>query len=111
TRLLLSKALTGLAYGLLLGVAAAAAAWWLRQGMLRPWAAGLGVLGAALGAIYAFKHRWSDRDVALYLDARLASEEVISTAVELRSEAERNDAARQLVVSHAAAKLASADRK
>ncbi len=111
TRLVVSRALTGLAYGLLLGVGAAAVAWWLRQGMLRPWAAALGLLGALVGVIYAVRRRWSDEDVALFLDARLGSSEVICTAVELRSEAERNDAARQLVVSRAAAKLASADRK
>ena len=35
--------------------------------------------------------------MALFLDARLTSDEVISTAVELRSEAERNDPARELV--------------
>ncbi|MCA9627914.1 MAG: hypothetical protein KC766_09615 [Myxococcales bacterium] len=108
-RMLFSRALTGLAYGLLGGVVVAGGAWWLRQSVLRPWAAALGLVGVVGAVAWATRKRWSDRDVALFLDARLTSDEVISTAVELRSEAERNDPARELVVKQAARKLASSD--
>ncbi|MGE3668251.1 MAG: hypothetical protein AB7K71_01270 [Polyangiaceae bacterium] len=110
-RMLMSRALTGLAYGLLGGVVVAGGAWWLRQGTLRPWAAALGLVGVIAGAAWATRKRWSDRDVALFLDARLTGHEVISTAVELRSEAERNDVARELVVKQAARKLETSDPK
>ncbi len=80
-RLLLRRTLTGAALGLVAGGGAAALLWWLRLGMLRPWAAALGVVGALIGIAVALRHRWSDSDVALYLDAKLASDEAISTAV------------------------------
>ncbi len=80
-RLLMRRALTGAAAGLLVGAGGAALLWWLRLGTLRPWAAALGVVGALVGVVVALRQRWSDSDVALYLDARLGSEEAISTAV------------------------------
>src|SRR5262249_48643781 len=66
-----------------------------------------GIVGAAVGYAVARRRRWPDGDVALYLDARLASSEAITTAVEL-------DAARTVqgsadaVLSRAAAALAGA---
>ncbi|MBX3182289.1 MAG: hypothetical protein KIT72_09455 [Polyangiaceae bacterium] len=104
-RLALSYVLSGFTYGLVLGAAAAGLAWWLRAGALRPWAVGLGVLGAGAALAWAVRRRFSDQEVALYLDARTGGEEVVSTAVELLREAERNDPARQLVVTQAAEHL------
>src|SRR5687768_10342455 len=87
TRLVLKEVLTGAALGLTAGAALSVLLWWQRQGELRPWTALLGLAGALVGAAYAFRRRWSDADVALYLDARLGSAEAISTAVELGSQA------------------------
>jgi hypothetical protein len=86
TRLGLRRVLTGAAIGLALGAAAAAALWWFRQGELRPFAAGLGLLGAVCGAAVAGRKRWSDEEVALYLDDQLQTREQIVTAIGLRAE-------------------------
>lgn len=110
-RLLLRRVLTGLALGLALGAAIALAFWWQRLGHLRPWAAVAGVVGMGVAALIAFRRRWTDSDVALYLDARLGSSEAISTAVELRGQAERADLAREVVVRDAAKALADGDPK
>ncbi len=83
-RLWLRRVLTHTGFGLALGSVVAGAAWWLRQGELRPWSAALGLLGAGVGAALAARSRWSDRDVALYLDDQLESDERIVTALELR---------------------------
>ncbi len=82
-RLAVSAALAGLTAGMLLAAAGAAIAWWTRLGELRPWIALLGVGGALLGLVWALRRRWTDGEVALYLDARLGGDEAISTAVEL----------------------------
>jgi len=108
-RLLARRALTGLAVGLALAVLAAGAAWKARRGVLRPWCVLLGVAGAAAGALVARRRRWSDVDVALWLDDRLETDEAITTAVELRNEAEDDGEARAVVVSTAAGALARAD--
>jgi hypothetical protein len=85
----------GLAGGALGGALLAAGAWWLRLGTLRPvaLAAGVGV-GLIAGAVLAYRRRWSDADVALYLDAKLGSSEAIVTAVEPR-DSEAHDTARE----------------
>jgi hypothetical protein len=80
-RLWLRRVLTCAAYGLGAGGLAAGLAWWFRQGELRPWAAALGLVGAGVGAALAAKRRWSDQDVALYLDKTLESREQIVTAL------------------------------
>ncbi len=67
--------------GLCLGALAALGLWALRLGELRPFAAGLGVLGGVLGFLVARRRRWSAGDVALYLDARLGSHETLTTAL------------------------------
>ena len=77
----LRQALTGAAFGLGLGALGALGLWALRLGELRPFAAGLGALGAAAGAVLASRRRWSESDVALYLDARLGSHETLTTAL------------------------------
>jgi len=81
-------ALTGASLGLCLGACGALGLWALRWGEWRPFAAGLGALGAALGATLAQRQRWSESDVALYLDARLDSQETLTTALAAQSSAE-----------------------
>jgi hypothetical protein len=109
TRLLARRALTGLAVGLALAVLPALLAWKTGHGALRPFCALVGIPGAAAGLVVARRKRWSDTDVALWLDDRLDTDEAITTAVELRNQAEDDDEARAVVVSTAAAALAGAD--
>jgi hypothetical protein len=85
-RLWLGRALTGTAFGLCAGAVVAGALWWLRHGELRPFAAGLGLLGAVAASVVAARKRWSDEHVALYLDEMLGSNEQIVTALGLRKE-------------------------
>jgi hypothetical protein len=110
-RLVARRALTGLALGLALAVIPALVAWKTRHGALRPLCALLGVAGAVAGLVVARRKRWSDVDVALWLDDRLETEEAITTAVGLRNQAEDDDEARAVVVSTAATALAGADEK
>jgi len=111
-RLALERVLTGAALGLVLGAAASAAAWQTRHGALRPWMATGGALGAAAGALIARRKRWNDGEVALYLDGRLNGKESISTAVDLqRRDAQGDDPARAVVITHAAEMLAKAAPK
>src|SRR5262245_24318000 len=93
-RLALRHALTGLAVALLFATAGSAVLWKMRVGPARPFTALAGVVGFGVGLFIARRKRWSDTDVALYLDDRLESEESIATAVELRNEAELDDPAR-----------------
>ncbi|HYQ42622.1 MAG TPA: hypothetical protein VER11_11665 [Polyangiaceae bacterium] len=81
-------ALTGASLGLALGALGALGLWALRIGEWRPGAAGWGVLGAIAGVVLANRRRWSERDVALYLDARLASHETVTTALAAQGSAE-----------------------
>ncbi len=105
-RLALRRVLTGAAIGLLLGAGAAAALWRTRHGGQRLAGAAGGFLGAAVGMTVARRKRWSDGDVALYLDARLAANEAIATALEL--DGDRDTPGGAVVVSHATAALANA---
>ncbi len=107
-RLLARRVLSGVAVGLALSVAVALLAWQTRHGKLRPLCGVLGVAGAGIGIVVARRRRWSDVDVALWLDDRLGTQEAIATAVELRNGAEDDDAARAVVVSTAATALAQA---
>ncbi len=93
-RLWLGRALTGAAFGLCAGSLLAGALWWFRQGELRPFAAGLGLLGVGVAAVVAARKRWSDEDVALYLDEKLGLRQQIVTALGLG--AETHEAARHL---------------
>ncbi|WP_437658048.1 hypothetical protein [Sorangium sp. So ce1182] len=112
-RLALELILTGAAAGMVLGAAGAAAAWQTRHGTLRPWMAAGGLLGAAAGAAAAQRRRWSDPNVALFLDGRLGSSESISTAVELTAPEhgeegaprDTTSAAHEVVLAHATAAL------
>jgi hypothetical protein len=102
----LRQALSGAGLGLALGALAALGLWALRLGELRPFAAGLGALGAALGSLIARRRRWSQGDVALYLDARLGSHETLTTALSAQG---ADEPALSHVVEHAAGVLRAAD--
>jgi hypothetical protein len=104
-RLLARRVLTGFALGSLASAVLAAVGWWLRLGELRIWAGSLALAGAVIGYVLARRKRWSDSDVALYLDARLKSEEAISTAVELQSSSAAEEAAHGMVLERAASVL------
>ncbi|WP_437732365.1 hypothetical protein [Sorangium sp. So ce1335] len=115
-RLALELVLTGAAAGMVLGAAGAATAWQTRHGALRPWMAAGGLIGAAAGAAAARRRRWSDPNVALFLDGKLGSSESISTAVELAAAEPTGvggpggtaSAAHDVVLAHAAAALEGA---
>lgn len=102
-RLWWRRALSAGAVGLAVGAPVAAALWWFRQGDLRPFAAGLGLLGLMVGAGVAARKRWSDEDVALYLDEKLLTREQIVTAIGLRAQ---DDEAAEHVKASAAKALA-----
>ena len=101
-------ALTGAALGLSLGALGALALWALRWGEWRPVSAGFGALGAIAGAALAARKRWSESDVALYLDARLNSEETVTTALAARGS---DEPALAHVLERAGSVLGSADPK
>lgn len=82
-RLALGVILTGTAAGMAVGAGAAAAAWKLRQGPVRPWTAAGGLAGAAAGALIARRRRWNDTEVALFLDGKLGANEAVATAIDL----------------------------
>lgn len=85
----------------------AAGAWWFRLGAYRLPLFALGVLvGLVVALVSSRRKRWSDTDVALYLDARLGSHEAIATAVEAP-----NATANAAVGAEAARALAGADVK
>lgn len=105
-RLALRQALTGAAIGLVLSVMLAALGWKTRHAEVRSLAPILGAVGLMAGLVAARRSRWSDEDVALYLDQRLDTEETIATAVELENQS-RDDASatRAVVVTKATAAL------
>ncbi|MEO8796726.1 MAG: hypothetical protein ABI551_02475, partial [Polyangiaceae bacterium] len=85
-RLLTRHALSGAAIGLAIGLGAATLAWRLGRADLRKEAPiVVGAAGAVAGLVVARRKRWSDVDVALFLDERLASDEAITTAIDLNS--------------------------
>jgi hypothetical protein len=92
-RMAASRGLTGAALGLVIGAAAAGALWKTGHGPLRPWAGAAGVLGACAGLAVGRRRRWGDEHVALYLDGRLGSGELVSTALELGKGGQRSGAA------------------
>ncbi len=109
TRLMLRRVASGIAFGLVAGGAVAVLLWWLRLGDLRPWTAGLGIAGGLVGLLVAVRRRWSDLEVALYLDAKLGANESISTAVELDGRSEPPGVAYDAVVRRAASALDHGD--
>ncbi len=98
-RLELRSALVGLACGALFGGAGALGAWALRAPSARAWvAAGAAVVGALVGVWLAKRRAFDDEEVALWLDRRLGSDEVIVTALAFASETSpASDAARVIV--------------
>ncbi len=105
--LLVGHALGGLAAGAVLGGAVAALFWWRREGELRLWGFAAAVfLGLVGGLVVARRRRWSDQTLALYLDARLASAEAVTTALE-----GGESSARKNVEERAAATLAGAQSR
>ena len=110
-RLLVRRLLTGLAIGLAMAVVGAGLAWRTGYGTLRPLCALGGLAGLLAGALIASRRRWSDVDVALWLDDRLDTNEAITTAVELRQCADADGEARAVVVATAASALAGAEQK
>ena len=105
----LRRALTGASLGLALGALGALGLWAVRLGELRPFAAGLGALGAVAGLLWAGRRRWSDSDVALYLDARLGSDETLTTALGAVDSKATDEPALSHVVERAASVLDHAD--
>jgi hypothetical protein len=87
--------LYGLAGGAAAGALLTAFAWWQRLEQVRPLALPAAALvGLVAGAVVARRRRWSDTEVALYLDAKLGSAEAIATAVEA-DESDAHAAARR----------------
>ncbi len=84
-------ATSGIAVGLVLGVAAAAFAWWSRSHDLRLHSWWLGAGGLLVGLWIARRHAWSDQHVALFLDQKLKSDEAITTALELQQSSPSDD--------------------
>lgn len=107
-RLLARRMLTGLAVGLAIAVVPAVLAWRTRHGALRPVCVSLGIVGAAVGGLVARRKRWSDVDVALWLDDRLDTEEAITTAVALPAGGADDDF-RAVVIDTARRALSTAD--
>lgn len=81
-RLGLRASFTGVALGLALSIPCVAAAWYVRADAARaPLAVAGVVVGGAAALAVQRRRRLSDVEVALFLDGRLATDEVISTAV------------------------------
>jgi hypothetical protein len=75
--------MTCAAIGLAVGAVVASAAWWSGHAAVRAYAPLAAVAFAGAGLVVARRRRWSDEEVALYLDARLESSEAIASAVGL----------------------------
>ncbi len=99
-------ALTGAGVGLALGALGALGLWALRWGEWRPLSLGLGALGAVVGVMIERRRRWSESDLALYLDARLGSHETLTTALSAQGSEEP---ALAHVLERASSVLSSAD--
>jgi hypothetical protein len=71
--------------GALAGAVAGGIAWLLRAPWFLAVALGIAATALLLGVVRAARRRWSDTDVALFLDARLGCNEAVSTALEWRA--------------------------
>lgn len=105
-RLALRGALVGAALGLGVGALVGAAAWATRHGELRPFGALGAALGAGAGALVARRRSPNDEAIALFLDARLGSKEVVTTALGLH--ASEGGTARDVILDDAARVLVEA---
>jgi hypothetical protein len=103
--------LSGMAVGLVAGALTAGVCWKLGKGSWRPWTATVGALGALAGGVVAYRRRWRDDEVALYLDGRLGTLEVVTTALELGTSEDREDPTRAVVLNQAVSALQKGDPK
>lgn len=103
---LCSGALWGLTAGALVAVALTALLWGLRL-ELRQGAGLVVLLGAATGAVLAFRRRWTQAEVALFIDARLETSEAVTSALYCH----RSSAIAASVQARAEAALTAADPK
>jgi hypothetical protein len=115
-RLAVRRALTGVAVGAAVAALCTVVAWQTRHGSPRLYGAmgaSAAFAGLAVGLVVARRRRWTNIDVALYLDDRLQAEEAITTAVELRGRTGNaaEDPVGVAVVSRAAQALASEDTR
>ncbi len=102
-------ALTGTAIALCVGVLLSALAWRLGwSSSYRWWFVLAGPLGASFSLLHAHRNRWSDLNVALYLDGCLRSSEAITTAVGLNATG-ADSPARTVVMRDAAEALKRVD--
>ena len=108
-RLSTRTAITGAAVGLGLGALAALGLWKLGKGPERWFTLGLGAVGAAAGLAVARRRRLDDEEVALFLDQRLGTSEVVTTA--MTSGGVGTEPVRAHVAEEAAAALSKADPK
>lgn len=102
-RVLLHGLLGGLTSGAVVALPFAALAWWTRHGALRLGALACLAVGTAVARFALRGRRWSDADVALFLDEKLRSDEAIVTALGLR---DRTTPPAKMVVKAAMAALA-----
>lgn len=85
TPLMVRSVLAGLCAGAGLALVASLVGWWFRLEGARGWSWGVPLaLGAAAGGAWGVLRRLGEREVALYLDAKLGSFETLSTAVGAR---------------------------
>ncbi|HEU4535719.1 MAG TPA: hypothetical protein VFS00_16440 [Polyangiaceae bacterium] len=105
-RLLARVLLTGLGLGLTAAALLSLGLW--RAGAPgRPWSAALALGGLVVAFVVARRRRWSDQEVALYLDGRLGSDEVVTTALDLGGQGA--DETRAVVLERAGKALGGAE--
>jgi hypothetical protein len=97
TRLVARILLWSLTVGAALATVTALLLWQLGAASWRPVAWVTLAIALSAGAFASQRRRWSDRAVALYLDARLASRELIATALDLAAQQPDERATRQAV--------------
>ncbi len=85
-RLSARHVVSGVALGLAFAVVPAAIGWATRNHAVRVAAPAVAIVGGAAGAWVARRRRWSDTEVALYLDEQLGTPETITTAVGMRAD-------------------------
>jgi len=78
--------LTGLTLGAGLGALGSGVLWWMGRSEWLVWSWVPAVVGSVAGALQAFRTRWSDEEVALFLDARWHTDEALTSAVATRNE-------------------------
>lgn len=105
----LRRGLLGATLGLLSGALLALLFWAARLDALRAWSALAGLVGMGAGLFMAKRRAWSERDLALYLDACLDARETISTALDLETKPAEESPTRRELLLEATKVLDSAD--